>query len=87
MEQVHKMNELFPGDRVLVFDSLLYKDDKSTPLSITMRPATIVARYGRKDYDWESRKNWVYSDLIDVEFDHRPGKISHGHFTNMCKKI
>lgn len=68
---------LLPGDRVKVFDPLLYKDDVSTPLSRTMRPATIVKRYGL------SRD---YPDLLDVEFDHRPGVISRAHFTGATTK-
>jgi hypothetical protein len=62
--------------KVLVFDPLLFKNDIETPLSFTMRPATIVKHYGDKDYD-----------LVDVVFDHRPEKVSRGHFVNMIEEI
>src|SRR5260221_7047258 len=65
--------ELFPGDRVMVFDSRAYKDDISTPLSITMKPATIVSRYGKvKANDRLGLILGPYPDLIDVIFDCRP---------------
>jgi hypothetical protein len=61
------------GDRVKVFDHLLFKDDKSTPLSLTMQPATVIrANYKRSDGE----------EMIDVLFDrmNRVPKESHGHF-------
>jgi hypothetical protein len=58
------------GDRVQVFDAVLFKNDRDTPLSQTVRPATVLVcrydQYGR--------------ELIDVRFDHRG--ISHGHFAS-----
>lgn len=69
------------GDRVVVFDSVLYKDDKSTPLSYTMRPATVVCWYG------EHLQARIYPSLIDVKFDHRPAHISKAHFTEGVKHI
>ena len=94
---------IMPGDRVIVFDSSLFKDDVSTPLSHTMRPATVVCRYGYHpfwhllhfDYPHESYVElypggyevWKYPDLVDVRFDHRPEQISHGHFTNGVKEL
>lgn len=88
---------LMPGDRVLVFDSILFKDDVSTPLTYTVRPATIVRRYGShgwwgftKTYIQENRPNyevWKYPDLVDVLFDHRPERVSHGHFTDGVKDL
>ncbi len=78
------MKELFPNDRVLVFDSRLYKDDVSTPLSMTMKPATIVNRYGSLKKDYVSGSLGPYPDLIDVVFDHRPEEVSKGHFTNFA---
>lgn len=82
-----------PGDRVIVFDSTLFKNDIDTPLSYTMRPGTIVCRYGYHPY-WRQGfcdlrdlypggyQVWKYPDLVDINFDHRPDKISHGHFTD-----
>lgn len=67
---------LMPGDRVEVFDNTLFCDDISTPLSVTMKPATIVCRYGRKS------QFGIYPDLVDVVFDHRPERVSKAHFTN-----
>jgi len=37
---------IMPGTRVLVFDRTLFKDDKKTPLSMTLKKATVVCRYG-----------------------------------------
>jgi hypothetical protein len=77
------MREIMPGDRVSVFDPRLFVDDKKTPLSVTMRPATVVCRYGLKvGYRASMEKPWIYPDLVDVEFDHRLGVVSKGHFTD-----
>ena len=82
------MREIMPGDRVSVFDPRLFVDDWSTPLSVTFRPATVVCRYGKKVfYQASMEKPWVYPDLVDVEFDHRPGVISKGHFTDGIKAL
>jgi hypothetical protein len=51
--------------KVLVFDHLLFKNDIDTPLSMTMKPATVVAEDDK---------------TVDVIFDHRPEIISHNHF-------
>ena len=99
------LRNLMPGDRVLVFDSSLFKDDISTPLSFTERPATVVCRYGYHSF-WRLNKFelqrclsgtsdlypggyevWKYPDLVDVQFDHRPERISHGHFTTGVKNL
>jgi len=70
----------WPGTRVRVFDSRLYINDKKTPLSFTMKPATVVKWYGyRSSYN----TNWIYSDCVDVRFDHRK-EVSKEHFTNGC---
>lgn len=58
--------------RAMVFDPHLFVDDKSTPISYTIRPATIV----KYRYDSFGRK------LADVIFDHRPEDVSHGHFVD-----
>ena len=76
--------EIFPGTRVKAFDTTLYKNDKLTPLSMTMKPATVVCRYGYRSY---YHPEWVYPDLVDVKFDHRKDYISHGHFTNSVELI
>lgn len=72
---------IMPGSRVLAFDFLLYRDDVSTPLSVTMRPATVVCRYGIR-----SRQFGIYPDLVDLIFDHRPDEI-RSNFTNGLKEI
>jgi hypothetical protein len=68
---------ILPGARVLVFDPTLFKDDKTTPLSHTMKAATVVSRYGCRSLQFGK-----YPDCIDVLFDHRKEKVSKGHFTN-----
>jgi hypothetical protein len=69
----------------MVFDPLLYRDDKTTPISHTMRPATVVARYGLREYVGGCLA--IYPDLVDVLFDHRPGRVSGGHFTRTVEVI
>lgn len=81
------VREIWPGTRVMVFDHTLFKDDVSTPLSFTVRPATVVCRYGRKTKpDFMTETGWIYPDLVDVKFDH-DGRISHGHFTDGVKLL
>ena len=76
-------DEILPGTRVMVFDSRLFKDDKSTPLSYTIRLATVICRYG-----YESKFGLgKYPDLVNVIFDHKPNNISRGHFTDGIRKI
>lgn len=77
------INEIFPGTRVMIFDPSLYIDDIKTPLTKTVKPATVVSRYGMKCL--VLGELCTYTDLVDVVFDHRPNKISHGHFTNSIK--
>ena len=73
---------IMPGDRVRVFDSSLFEDDISTPLSMTVKPATVVCRYGAISHTMLTFGHpSKYPDLVDVQFDHRPEHISHGHFT------
>jgi len=72
--------DILPGVRVMVFDPRLFKDDVTTPLSHTVRPATVVSRYGKIERYYEERVQ--YPDLVDVRFDHRPNDISGGHFTS-----
>jgi hypothetical protein len=80
------MSEIMPGDRVLVFDPRLFKDDVSTPPSMTMKPATVVCRYGYKHVAAnEDESDRVYPDLVDVEFDHRG--LSKGHFIYGVKPL
>jgi hypothetical protein len=80
------MEEILPGSRVLVFDSCLFKDDVKTPLSYTVRPATVVCRYGCYGQSRLTR-HYKYPDLVDVVFDHRPLTVSTGHFTNCVTRL
>ena len=43
------MREFWPGTRLLMFDSRLFKDDRTTPLSLTMQPCTILRWYGTNE--------------------------------------
>ena len=76
--------EILPGSRVKVFDGRLFVNDKATPLSVTMKPATVVKRYG---YRSEYNREWVYPDCVDVIFDHWPERVSKGHFTNCVERM
>lgn len=86
---------IMPGSRVMVFDNLLFKNDTDTPISFTVRPATVVCRYGRKTSLFEGHLTVptggyftsCYPDLVDVVFDHRPNEVSKGHFTEGVKEI
>lgn len=75
------METFYPGTRVLVFDPSLFLDDKGTPLSVTMKPATVLRWYGKRS----NYGGWTDDSLIDVNFDHR-GE-SRGHFTTTVEKI
>ncbi len=67
-----------PGDRVLVFDPRLWIDDEKTPLSVTIKLATVVR--------CSERGIWPRVDkMIDVIFDH-DGRLSKGHFTSGVKR-
>ncbi len=70
-QKIWRARKLKKGDRVKVFDHRLYIDDKKTPLSITMKKATVIKIYIEEDDP--NRK------LTDVRFDYREG-ISKGHF-------
>ena len=77
--------EIFPGSRVMVWDHRLWKRDDLTP--DCYRIGTVVCRYGLKEL---AKPNWperIYDDLVDVEFDYRPGEISTGHFTYGIKHV
>lgn len=71
--------DYFPGTTVRIFDPSLYRDDISTPLSMTMKLATVLRWYGKK-----STYNGVtctYESLIDVHFWHGD-RESKGHFAD-----
>lgn len=78
--------EIMPGDRVLVYDSLAFVDDITTPVFKLMRPATIICRYGYRQ-GVRGRGSRIFSDIVDVVFDHRSEFVSHGHFTNYIKPM
>ncbi len=74
--------EYFPGTRLMVFDASLFKDDITTPLSMTMKPATVTCWYGYRD-----KQFGIYGNMVDVIFDHRPERVSHGHFIWAVKSL
>lgn len=87
---------IMPGDRVRVFCSRLYVNDIVTPISMTMQPATVVCRYGKKsiyhmncvhEYNVCTPDVWNYPDLVDVIFDMFPNMVSRGHFTSSVECI
>lgn len=75
--------DLMPGDRIMLFNYRLWKDDKTTPLSVTMQPCTVLNRYGKMKTRYpglhDDEQLGPYEDLIDVNFDN--GGKSEGHFT------
>jgi len=75
--------DIIPGDKVMVFDATIFKNDVDTPLSQTIKKATVVRRYGNLQTRYCSGSELgPYADLVDVVFDHRPESVSHGHFTD-----
>ncbi len=76
--------EIKVGDRVRVFDHLLFKDDKKTPLTQTVVWGTVKKVYKDK----EGR------DIMDVRqdrvrFEHIGGEemhMSYGHFIHHRRK-
>lgn len=83
------MNKPVLPRRVKVFDHRLFRNDKATPLKVTMRRATIVKRYSltRNCQTFVDRYRYHYDDLVDVVFDHRPNEISRGHFAYAVKPL
>ena len=75
------------GDKVLVFDHTLYRDDISTPLSVTMKAAKVIlGNYAKETISITEygTKTKVDIDLVDVEFEHRG--FSKGHFASTIIK-
>jgi hypothetical protein len=83
MERISDEDRIFNiGDRVWVFDSLLFKNDKSTPLSYTVRKATVIEWIGYiTEYYSPDLSLGPYDSCVTVLFDHRPERASPGHFT------
>jgi hypothetical protein len=72
-------DEIWPGDRVRVYD----------PRHESFREGVVLSRYGFVSYDMMRILGWSYEtaqypDCIDVQFADR---ISKGHFTEGVKKI
>jgi hypothetical protein len=92
--------EYYPGTRVNVFDPRLFKDDITTPISMTVRSAIVVRWYGKlkKEYwtYYDDHEGWQerildftlgpYFNLVDVIFDY-DGHESHGHFADWMEVI
>lgn len=72
---------IMPGDKVKVFDTALYINDKTTPSNVTWKTAIVMCRYGKKSKAIDMEGFWTYPDLVDVRFEHS-GRVSHGHFTD-----
>jgi len=86
--KLSNMKELMPGDRVLVWSCR----------NKQVEPATVVCRYGALEteyYDYTDPNgkpilDYVlgpYPDLVDVIFDSNLHNVSHGHFTDMVKRL
>lgn len=69
----------YPETRVLVFDALIFKNDIDTPLSMTIKSATVIKWYG-----YRHPKHGIYPNMVDIIFDHRPDRVSHGHFVDVA---
>lgn len=83
--------ELMPGDRVLVGENLLYKNDVDTPWQSLLRPGTVKNRYGILAYTYDKEAalqygesiHGPYPDYLEIEMDDvRPTGDRHtGCFT------
>lgn len=83
-----ELDAITVGSRVLAFDPALYRDDESTPINYSVRPATVLRRYGiLRRVGQYGEKYGPYPDVVDLRFDHRPERESHGHFTNYLKGV
>ncbi len=71
-----------PGDRVKVFDHLLYINDILTPSSETIQPAIVVRGNYTNSHHYEE-------EMIDVLFDRedRVCRRSNGHFVWSVEKL
>jgi hypothetical protein len=69
-------DKVIVGKDYWVFDSRLFVDDKSTPLSVTMQRATVMKKYLYKN---KGEPNSCLDLVFDVRF-YRDGKISKAHF-------
>ena len=65
------------GARCLAFNHRIFVDDKTTPLSMTMQPGTVVNRRIEESYG---------RLLADVLFDSDP-RVSKGHFVDRLKSL
>ena len=90
--------DIMPGDRVLVVEHLLFKNDKKTPWRSLLRPGTVVARYGILAYTYNDPEEALrynegifgpHNDYVEIEMDNnRPTKDKkHGSFTDAVIKI
>ena len=66
----------------MVFDNTLFKNDVDTPLSVTMKPATVTCWYGYRD-----KQFGIYANMVDVLFDQKPERVSRSHFVWATKKL
>ncbi len=71
---------ILKGDRVIVFDPILWAGKDLGDNSQYWKPATVLKVY-RDNGRWTTG-DWV----VDVVFDHRPAQISHGHFTTFIRR-
>ena len=82
---INKCNpNIMPGVDVRVYDSALYINDILTPAHTLLKKAKVIKRYAEKVMiygEWH-----YYPDLVDVEFQHRPG-VSRAHFTHLVEFI
>ena len=62
--------KLTQGDRVVWFDYRLWGPRDIGNNDHCRKPATVIRAYTNDDGD----------PAVDPQFDHRPGRISHGHF-------
>lgn len=77
---------IVPGSRVMAYYNRIYKNDVETPFKMLWRPATVIARYGKRVKYPCMEMPRFYPDLVDLQFD-CDERISHGHFTTGVEMI
>ena len=73
------------GDRVKVFDHLLFKNDIDTPLDVTMVAGAVIKIYKDKE-----GRNLVDVRQDRIRFPHLEGEdrhISRGHFLSGVEEV
>jgi len=63
-------SNIMPGEKVLVAENTLFKNDIDTPWKTLLRPGTVTKRYGSLAFRiGEDLELGPYPDMIEIEMD------------------